>query len=693
MKSLYGLLLSTLLAWCFRPQASGATQADTGDIIINEILIHPPHGHEELQYIELFNRGQSEVDLSGWSFTQGIEFSFPSGTRMAAGSYLVLCRNKAAFARVYGEGVPIAGDFKGRFRRHGERVEVADARKAMVDWVSYSDREPWLSSPKGSAASLERICPKASGRGWQNWMPSAPDKTTPGTPGKKNGCYAASLPPVISDVSFHPPPPDHQAAVTVSVAGDERVKQVSLCFRTFSEGKQSEETELPMSLISGDDRRGVFEAFIPGQPEGALVRFRIKAMDSAGAERVEPAVGSGRPAHSYFSISPSRSGSIARGFLVQVDRPKNEASPGGRRRSARGSGAFIHVAPGGGAVEVFDPIFTGRGSRKKSFKLRFQEDLPFQGMTSARVIVEGSARWVLSEALSHQLYRMAGVPAPRTEHIRMCVDGRPLGYRLLVEQPNKCFLAHNKRDASGNLYKVVWYGKDLVGKHKKKTHRAAGHQDLLAVVEGLAQTSGAEQWRFIQDHFHVEEVISYFAVSMCISDWDGFHNNYFAYHDLGVTGKWEMYPWDKDKTWGDYDSASPLRDWYEMPLTMGMEGDRSPPIDPRSRANNRAGFEGGVAWWRRGGYFARPLLANQQFRQQFLARLRLICETIFTEETLADLIERMEQSLEPEVQPRAEALGRDAERDLTAFKDDIQSLRRQVTHRREFILSEISRAR
>jgi len=40
---------------------------------------------------------------------------------------------------------------------------------------------------------------------------------------------------------------------------------------------------------------------------------------------------------------------------------------------------------------------------------------------------------------------------------------------------------------------------------------------------------------------------------MILSDWDGFFNNFFAYHDVHGSGKWTMYPWDQDKTWGHHD--------------------------------------------------------------------------------------------------------------------------------------------
>src|ERR1041385_1849974 len=75
--------------------------AGDSDVVINEIMYHPPESRANLQYIELFNRGGSTVDLSDWSFTKGVQFKFPKGTRLAAGGYLVVCRDKTAFTAFY----------------------------------------------------------------------------------------------------------------------------------------------------------------------------------------------------------------------------------------------------------------------------------------------------------------------------------------------------------------------------------------------------------------------------------------------------------------------------------------------------------------------------------------------------------------------------------------------------------------
>jgi hypothetical protein len=144
-----------------------------------------------------------------------------------------------------------------------------------------------------------------------------------------------------------------------------------------------------------------------------------------------------------------------------------------------------------------------------------------------------------------------------------------------------------------------------------------------------------------------------------------------------------MYPWDEDKTWGDYDGASRNYDWYEMPLTYGMD---------EGRGHQNRGFFGG-GWWRPPGYFSGPLLANLQFRKVFLTRLSDICNSGFTEEKMLPLINALEKRLEPEIPIRARLTGQSPRQALDRFYSDIQSLRNQVKYRRQFILEEIPKDR
>ena len=54
--------------------------ADGSDIVINEIMYHPASGLASEEYVELYNRGATAVDLGGWYFTDGIRFTFPPNT-------------------------------------------------------------------------------------------------------------------------------------------------------------------------------------------------------------------------------------------------------------------------------------------------------------------------------------------------------------------------------------------------------------------------------------------------------------------------------------------------------------------------------------------------------------------------------------------------------------------------------------
>ena len=689
-RSQFGAGLSIGVALVLGVMAISSRAADK-DIIINEIMYHPPLDLEELQYVELFNRGKDVVDLSGWSFSKGINFVFPNGTWLTAGGYLVVCRSTNIFAGNYGKQIPAIGNFEGKLSHHGEKIELDNAAGLSIDSVKYSDKAPWPRAPDGHSTSLERICPFSSGRDPGNWASSAmpPFERPAGTPGRQNDSFSATPLPVISDVTFQTPPPGTPAKVTATVTDDSAVKSVALLWCVASSRGQTLETQAAMQRTAGDEQHGTYEALVPAQPDGTLVRFRIRAAN-AQATRLEPGPNEPLPTFSYSTVLNTNSARIAFAYVIHVSpsvpeshvRVWNGKTYDVPSSPTRGDGAFIYVPPSGGEVLTFDHVYVR--PRKGGMKVHFKKEHSFKGMTGINVIFESSPRWLLSEAMGYELFRLAGVPACLTEHVRLWMDGRPYGYYFVIEQPNKSFLARNQRNDNGSLYKVYWMYQSLVDQHHKKTRPATDYDDIINLEAGLTRTKGEKQWQFIQKNFNVDEFAGYYAVSMCVQNWDGFFNNYYLYHDEKDTGKWEMYPWDNDKTWGDYDGASPNYDWYEMPLTFGMD-------DGRSR-NRGFGF-GANGWWRPPGYFSGPVLANEQFRKVFLARLGEICTNAFTEEKMLPLINALEKRLEPEIQVRARLRGQNPREALGTFYSDIQSLRNQVKYRREFILQQIPKDR
>ena len=291
------------------------------DVIINEISYHPPTPGDALQFIEIHNRGAAEIDVSGWAFTQGVRFVFPEGTKMAPGSYLVVCRSRAEFTKRYGQLESVLGDFQGRLSHGGERIELSDVKRRVVDAARYFNREPWPAGADGYAATLERVCPRAPSSAPENWAASSwsIDRKGPGTPGKVNENYRPNLPPVVSDVQVTTPP-GQAAKVAAVVADPDGIALVTLSFRLIAGGRESEEASAPMARIAGNETRGIYRAEIAAQPEGTLVRFRLRATDVKGMERFHPSENEPRPTYSWYVLPAASSGQVALGALVQVGR-------------------------------------------------------------------------------------------------------------------------------------------------------------------------------------------------------------------------------------------------------------------------------------------------------------------------------------------------------------------------------------
>ncbi|MEE2622810.1 MAG: lamin tail domain-containing protein, partial [Verrucomicrobiota bacterium] len=71
------------------------------DPVINEIFYHEDHGinPENLltEWIELHNPTPAAIDLSNWTFSRGVSYTFPPGTSFPANGYLVVAADTPSF--------------------------------------------------------------------------------------------------------------------------------------------------------------------------------------------------------------------------------------------------------------------------------------------------------------------------------------------------------------------------------------------------------------------------------------------------------------------------------------------------------------------------------------------------------------------------------------------------------------------
>jgi hypothetical protein len=662
-------------------------------VVINEILYHAPNHLERLQFIELHNSGDQAVDVGGWKLTGGAKYQFPAKTTIAADGYLVVCKDTGEFRKHY--GLDAAGQFEGSLKHSREQLALIDAAGKTVDSVRYRNRAPWPVAAAGCGSSLERICPTAAGNDPNNWAASplpAQGGKPGGTPGKKNASFTPRLPPMVANVTFTPThaAPDQDVKVEADARSSAGLDKVELLYRVAGPGYEKEEKSVAMTRSRGDR----WTAAIPAQKAGQIVRFRVKASDAKGTARFYPGENDLRPALSVYVHDRFEKAQVPLGLVINVGKAEFQAAqrPFVRRWFGqptppvppRGNSAFVYVDPRTAKVELFD--FINVTLRSAGRKVRLHKDRPLRGMTTLNLIYEYMDRFVLAEALAYEVYRKAGNAACRTDFVRTWIDGRPIGFQLLIEQPNKAFLRYNEMRTDGNLYKCQWFGFGVVGQHELKTHTQPGHAELVKLVGLLNKTKGAEQWALIKKHFDVEQVINYFAVNMILSHWDGFFNNYFTYHDHRGTGKWTMYPWDQDKTWGYHDGIRGYEVFHDMPTTFGMAGD-VPPGWPKDRPPPDT-FGGGPIWWRPGGHFSKPLLANPTFRKLYLARTKELLEKVYTKEVFFPLIKELGQRVEDEVKVRAEIYRQDPKAAVAHLHRNLGSLREHLTKRRKFLLEQ-----
>ncbi len=154
-------------------------------IVINELMYNPPGTVSSGEYVELYNAGYGSMDLSNWRFSDGIDFTFPEGTVLDEGDYLVICKDASSIRSAYGITNAI-GDFAGSLSNAGERVRLANSVGMVMDEVRYAPGNPWPASADGEGYSLELRNPSLDNDETRSWFASL---TFLGTPGVTNSVF------------------------------------------------------------------------------------------------------------------------------------------------------------------------------------------------------------------------------------------------------------------------------------------------------------------------------------------------------------------------------------------------------------------------------------------------------------------------------------------------------------------------
>jgi hypothetical protein len=171
---------SPLLEYVFAP-----TQA-LSNLVINEVHYIPTVqpvtlDAKQYEFIELYNKGTTPLQLDRVKFARGITYEFPANSEILPGQYLVLASNAGLFQGRY--GFPAWAVYAGSLANEGEAIELVDAIGTSFTRVDYKSVAPWPSLLAPDAGkSLSLFSPTLDTTLPANWRASTQVNGTPGAP-------------------------------------------------------------------------------------------------------------------------------------------------------------------------------------------------------------------------------------------------------------------------------------------------------------------------------------------------------------------------------------------------------------------------------------------------------------------------------------------------------------------------------
>jgi len=161
---------------------------------------------------------------------------------------------------------------------------------------------------------------------------------------------------------------------------------------------------------------------------------------------------------------------------------------------------------------------------------------------------------LLREWLGADIFRAAGIPAPRVTHARLRIDGDDVGMYVLKESFDEEFLRRCFAKPDGNLYDGGLHQDIDDGLERDEGLRGDPGDDLMALAAACREPDDAARWRRVEELIDVEEFLTFAALEAMTGHWDGYcsmRNNYRVYVDPGKGGRARFLPHGMDQIFVD----------------------------------------------------------------------------------------------------------------------------------------------
>jgi hypothetical protein len=155
------------------------------NIVINEISFNNAVATDPGDWIEIYNKGKEDIDISGWILTDSDnshQFVFAANTWVKTNEYLVVSNDLIKMEEVFGVVKNVIGTFDFGLGGETDAVRLYSKSSQLIDEVSYSNMLPWKTFNLSKLWTLELSNPAKNNNLPASWVFSA----NFGTPGVRN---------------------------------------------------------------------------------------------------------------------------------------------------------------------------------------------------------------------------------------------------------------------------------------------------------------------------------------------------------------------------------------------------------------------------------------------------------------------------------------------------------------------------
>ncbi len=407
--------------------------------VINEIMYRPGSAYPEntaLEFIEIHNPDSAAVDLSAWAITTGADFTFPTGTTLAAGGYLVIASNPTALraAGAVPAGATVLGPWKAgaTLANNGEAITLVRPGTAAgtfteVDSMTYASEGDfalrtrdalggwsWVTATDTAGSSLEKRNPILAKNTGQNWGASV---AAGGTPGAANSLRATNVAPLVTGVNHSPAVPKSTSPVVISANLTDELAPASTALAATLYWRIAT-TATPgafQTTAMVNDGTGTFTATLAPAADKAVVEFYISATDGTLARTWPAPTSEGQNANAVYQVDNENIAGPAAAYRLILTGAENAAYntyTGAARPGDRQFNFTLVANAGDDATIRYRASMRVRGNSSRNYiikplRISLPNDDRWDGVSDFLINPRGAP----VQLLAHRAQRAAGLLA------------------------------------------------------------------------------------------------------------------------------------------------------------------------------------------------------------------------------------------------------------------------------------------